>query len=260
MATLGKCMECGGLASSQASRCPRCSTRYPGGVKCTVCCQTLKRSEALKISKDYGEIGLSTSVKFFHYSCHQQVSQVRMGRSRTSCPVCLQSIEFDTSSSVNCSNCGQKFSTHFKNPSFAPCFYCGFLLNKNLEVAIKDVNRQFLDGYVTETLYAHKVCYTQDRQDKEKIQQKKEKFEQARANRQNYQNRRQKHRSDKIRETLAMSLILGLGVGLIVGGLGGGISHFAFGFGYNWKNAALLGFSGVSILTGIAVGIFNLFE
>lgn len=260
MATLEKCIECGGLVSSQAAECPRCSTRYPLGVKCVVCGKMLRRSAAIKVSKDYGDIGLPTSVKFFHYDCHQQVSQVRVSRSRTSCPVCRHSIEFDTSSSVSCPNCGQKFPTHLKNPSFAPCCYCGFPLNKNLEVAVKEVQRQYLDGWVTETVYAHKICYTPQRQAEEQIQQKKEQREKTRATQANTNRLRTKKQAEQRRETLATAIILGLALGLIVGGLGGGLSHVFFGFGSSWKSTALGGFCSVSILTAVAVWIVSFFE
>lgn len=259
MATLVKCVECSGVISSQAARCPRCSTRYPLGVKCVVCCQILKRSEALKISKDYGEIGLPTSVRFFHYSCHQKVSQLRTSRSRTSCPVCQHAIEFDTSSSVLCPNCGQKFPTHLKNPSFAPCYYCGFSLNKSLEVAIRESQRRFLDGWIAATVYAHRICYTKERQAAEEKQQKDEQLEKARAYQENTSHRRRK-KTGKYRENLAISIILGLTLGIIVGGLGGGLSHFVFGFGGSWESAALLGFCSVSILTVVAVLIVSFFE
>ncbi len=259
MATLDKCIECGGLVSSQASQCPRCLTPYPLGVKCAVCCKILKRSEALKVKKNYGEIGIPTSVRFFHYSCHQQVSQLRTSRSRTSCPVCKHPFEFDTSSSITCPNCGQAFPTHLKNPSYAPCCYCGFTLNKNLELAVKEVQGQFLDGWVTETLYAHRICYTKERQEDEQIQQKNERLENIRANKKIANNLRQKQ-ATKNQETLAVSIILGLALGIIVGGLGGGISHFVFGFGTSWRSAALLGLCSVSILTVVAVWIFRFFE
>ncbi len=257
--TLSKCIECGGLVSSQASQCPRCSSRYPLGVKCIVCCQTLKRSEALKLTKEYGGAENRVSVKFFHYSCHEQISQIRIGRARTSCPTCHAPIEFDTASSVNCHNCGQIIPTNLANPSVAHCCYCGFLLNKSLEVAIKEVSRPFLSGIITETLYAHRICYTSERQEQEEQLKKRQKLDQSRITRKKAEIRRSKQVS-KNKETLAFSIFLGLAAGIIIGGVGGGISHFVFSFSSSWQSAALIGFGGVSILTVVAVWIFSLFE
>jgi F0F1-type ATP synthase assembly protein I len=128
-----------------------------------------------------------------------------------------------------------------------------------LELAVKEVQRQFLDGWVTESLYAHRVCYTKERQEEEKIQHKNERLENIRANKKNANNFRKKQ-ATKNQETLAVSIILGLALGIIVGGLGGGISHLVFGFGTSWRSAALLGFCSVSILTVVAVWIFRFFE
>jgi len=259
MATLLQCIECGGTVSSQASQCPRCSTKYPFGVKCTVCCKALKRSEALKLVRDFGETGQPDIVRFFHHSCYKQVSQVRIGSSRTSCPVCKQAIEFDTSSSVNCPNCGHHILTKLEKPSFAPCCYCDFPLNTRLEVALKELPRQFLEGWVTETLYTHKICYTQERQEEEKKKQKREQIEQVIASKRQTKNLR-KRQSNKNKENLVVSIILGVALGILVGGLGGVTSHFVLGFGSTWKSAAWFGFCSVSILTVVTVWIFSLFD
>lgn len=259
MATLLQCLECGSPVSSHASKCPRCSTRYPFGVKCIVCCEILKRSEALKLVRDYGETNHPSVVKFFHHACYEQVSKVRVGKSRTSCPVCKHAIEFDTCSSINCPNCGHHILTRLENPSFAPCCYCGFPLNTRLEVAIKEVPRQFLEGWITETLYAHKICYTSERKEAEKKLQKQEKLNTILANKRQSKTHRIKQ-AVKSRETLAVSLILGLVIGFFLGGVGGGLSHLAFGFASNWKSAALWGFCSVSLVTVVVVWILSLFD
>lgn len=259
MATLLKCIECGRPVSSQASECPHCSTRYPLGVKCIVCCEHLKRSEAIKKTKEYGGAENRISVKFFHRSCYERVSTLKLGKSRTSCPVCKSAIEFDTSSTVNCSNCGQKINTRLEDPTFAPCCYCGFHLNQNLEVAVKEVSRQFLTGWTTETLYAHKVCYTTERQEQERISQQRERIEKKHINRKKNESIR-KRQSARNKETLFLSIFLGLALGVIVGGGGGVTSHFIFGFGASWKNAALFGSCSVFLLTVVAVWLFSLFE
>jgi len=259
MATLLKCIECGGMVSSQASQCPRCTTNYPFGVKCIVCCQNLKRSGALKKTKEYGGAENKIEVKFFHEACYQQVSQLKIGRSRITCHVCKNPIEFDTSSTVSCYNCGQEIRTHFKDPSFAPCCYCNLPLNKSLEVAVKQVNRQFLDGVTRETVYSHKVCYTKERQVKERGLQRREQQEMQKA-RSNHNASIRNQRTEKNIETLALSIFLGLAMGIIVGVLGGVAAHFIIGFGSNLQNAAFLGFSLVFLVTVVAVWIFSFFE
>ncbi len=256
MATLLQCIECGGTVSSQASQCPRCSTKYPFGVKCTVCCKALKRSEALKLVRDYEKTNQPDIVRFFHHSCYKLVSQIRIGKSRTSCPVCKHAIEFDTSSSVTCSNCGQHILTSLEKPSFAPCCYCGFPLNTRLEVAIKEVPRQFLDGWVTETLYAHKICYTPERQEKEKRERKKEQLDTIFAKNKQAKSFRQKQ-SLKNQESLAVSIILGIVIGIIVGSSGGAISHFVLGFGSSWQSATLWGFCSVSLVSIVTILILS---
>lgn len=259
MANLLKCMECGGMVSSQASQCPRCTTNYPFGVKCVVCCQNLKRSEALKKTKEYGGAENQIEVKFFHEACYQQVSQLRLGRSRITCHVCQNPIDFNTSSTVSCYNCGQEIRTHFQDPSFAPCCYCGLPLNKSLEVAVKEVSRQFLDGLTTEKVYSHNVCYTKERQVKERGLQAREQREMQNARINHTESRRNKQAERNI-ETLILSLFFSLVLGIIVGTLGGVVAHFMIGFGSSWQGAAFLGFCWVSAVTVVAVWIFSFFE
>jgi hypothetical protein len=259
MVSLSKCVECDGLVSSQAPQCPHCITQYPSGVKCSVCCEALKRSEAIKITKEYGGAENRVSVKFFHPSCHAQVNQIRAGRARTVCPACQRSIEFETSSSVICNHCGHQCFTKFENPSFASCCYCGFHLNKNLEVAVKEVNRQFLTGWVTETIYAHKICYTKQRQEQEEKSQKKELIDNEYIKKKRAKELRNQ-KAKRNRETLILSVASGLVIGAIVGGVGGAIFHLVWGFASSWRSAAFLGFGGVSVLTMIAVWLFSLVE
>jgi hypothetical protein len=259
MATLLRCIDCGKVVSSHASQCPHCQSRYPLGVKCTVCCQILKKSEALQISKDYGKRDIPKSVKFFHPSCYHQVNQIRTGKTITSCPACQASIEFDTSSWVICNNCGHEFSTQLQDPDFASCCYCGFRLNKNLEVKVKDISRQLLDGWITETLYAHKICYTQERRDQERISQLKERAEQERIKKIRGASKQNKQ-SERNIETLLLSISIGLPLGIIFGGLGGVIAHFMLGFSSSWQSAALLGFAGIFLVTIGVVWILSLFE
>jgi hypothetical protein len=128
-----------------------------------------------------------------------------------------------------------------------------------LEVAVKQVSRPFLEGWVTETLYAHKICYTKERQDQEKRSQQKERLEKERIARTRSANLREKQLS-RTRETLFLSIFLGLAIGIIIGGLGGVIAHFIFGFASSWQVAALLGFFGIYIVSIVAVWIFSIFD
>lgn len=83
---------------------------------------------------------------------------------------------------------------------------------------MKEVQRQYLDGWVTETVYAHKICYTPEKQAKEHIQQKKEQREKARVNQVNTNRLRTKKQAEQRRETLVTSITLGLALGLMCGG------------------------------------------
>lgn len=259
MATLLKCVECGGLVSSQASQCPRCTTCYPFGVKCIVCCQSLKRSEAVKITKEYGGAENRISVKFFHADCHAQVSQIKISRSSTSCPVCKAAIEFDTGSLLTCHNCGHEFATKLKDPSFGSCCYCGFHLNKSLEVKVKEVSRQFLTGWVSEPVYAHRICYTKERQNEERKLQKTEAIAQEYANKKRARELR-KNKALRNRETLFLAVALALVLGIMIGSLGGILAHFVWGFASSLSSAALFGFSGIFVVTIIVVLILSIFE
>jgi len=182
-----------------------------------------------------------------------------MGRSRASCPVCKSSIEFDTSSFIGCSKCGHQFPTKLEDPSFTSCYYCGFRLNKNLEVHIKEVSRPFLDRWITEPVYAHNICYTEERQEEEKKIQRQEYLEMVKINRKRTE-QIDKKTSKKHKETLILSISLGLAIGVIFGGLGGVISHWILGFGGSFQSAGLFGFYCVFVLTVTAVWIFSFFD
>jgi hypothetical protein len=132
-------------------------------------------------------------------------------------------------------------------------------LNTRLEVALKEVPRQFLEGWVTETIYAHKICYTPERQQEEKKQQKKEQLDTIIAGKKQAKSFRKKQ-SLKNQENLAVSIILGIVIGIIVGGTGGTISHFVFGFGSSWQSSSIWGFCSVSILTIVSILIFSLLD
>lgn len=259
MATLVNCLECGKNVSSEAPRCPHCTTRYPLGVKCIVCCKFLQRSKALKISKEYGGAENRVSVKFFHHSCHQQVNQIRLGRGRTSCPVCKQSIEFETASSVSCRNCGQNFLTNLADPSFDFCCYCGFRLNTSLEIAIKDGERQFLDGWIAQTTYAHKICYTQERQEAEQNLLRKEQLLKMQFKRERAKVLRE-DKKEQIIKNIGVAILSGLVIGTLVGGLGSVILNWIFKLGFNWQSTALFGFLGFFLLTIVIVLFYSMLK
>lgn len=248
MAILVSCLECGKNVSSEAPKCPHCKSNYPIGVKCVVCCQNLKRSQALKLQKEYGGAENRISVKFFHPSCHRQVNQIKLGKGRTSCPVCRRSIEFETASSVSCQHCGQNFATNLADPVFAFCCYCNFRLNTNLEVAIKENNRPFLDGWINETIYAHKICYTPERQKNEQDLLKQDHLEKQRFEKQQ-QARHKAIKAQQTKERVGLAIVAGLVLGLIVGGGGGIILNGIFRLGFSGLGIAVFGFSLVFVLT-----------
>jgi hypothetical protein len=259
MAILVSCFECGKTVSSEAPRCPHCGSNYPIGVKCIVCCQNLKRSQAKKDKKEYGGAENRVEIKFFHENCYQQVNQIHMGRGRTSCPVCRVGIEFETASSVNCQNCGQYFATNLSDPVLAFCCYCNFRLNTNLEVAIKEENRPFLDGWVTETIYAHKLCYTSERQDAEQNLLKQQHLDKLRFEKQK-KLRVSAQKAELTRKRLGLGLTSGLILGIVVGGLGGVILNLIFALGFSWQSIAIFGFCSVFIVTFVAFLIFSWFR
>jgi F0F1-type ATP synthase assembly protein I len=259
MAILVSCFECSKTVSSEAPRCPHCGTNYPIGVKCTVCCQNLRRSQAKKQQKEFGGAENRIEVKFFHESCYQQVNQIRIGRGSTSCPVCRVGIEFETASSVSCQNCGQNFATNLSDPVLAFCYYCNFRLNTNLEVALKEESRPFLDGWVTETVYAHKICHTPERQKAEQDLLKQEHLDKLRFEKQK-QARISTQKAEKNRKRIGLAITSGLVLGIVVGGVGGVILNVIFALGFSLQSIALFGFCSVFIVTLVAFLIFSWFR
>jgi len=164
-------MECGGMVSSEADKCPHCNTGRDGirGVNCTICGGFLKFSEARHIKPHK-----SSESQFFHDSCYQKISQTVEKKKIINCPVCTQQNLFsyakDRSSrispsyykeSINCAKCGHpyEYQPTKENDPYTNCNYCGLLLEKQLEVLFKDYR-----GY---DRYAHKLCYTNERQAQE---------------------------------------------------------------------------------------------
>jgi len=167
MADILKCMECGGMVSSEAYQCPHCKTGGYGiqGVKCTVCGGLLKFSEAHRIDR------FEENTDFFHNSCYQKVSQIVDKKKTINCPACTHPNQFSYATNrgnnfsafqLNCANCGHpyEYQQTKENDPYTECKYCGFLLEKNREVLIKN----YYGGY---DHYAHKVCYTNERQAQE---------------------------------------------------------------------------------------------
>ena len=162
MTDLLRCMECGGIVSSEADRCPQCHTGREGirGVECKVCLGILKKTEA-------------TRSGYFHDSCYQKVSRPIVERKKTiNCPVCQQPNPFSfshTSSFTSklrnysnriqqiCAKCGHPYAYQpiAEDDPYSSCIYCGLPLEKSLEVQIIGSG------------YAHKVCNNNARQDRE---------------------------------------------------------------------------------------------
>ncbi|HCV29348.1 MAG TPA: hypothetical protein DGO89_03345 [Microcoleaceae bacterium UBA9251] len=161
-------MECGGMVSSEANQCPHCKTSRDGirGVKCHVCGGLLKFSESIKRYYDDDE-----KSEFFHHACYQQVSLKIVEKNQTiNCPVCSEPNHFSYGrrernwrthfkERINCAKCGHpyEYEQTEENDPYTNCMYCGFLLEKNLEVVVKNP----YGGYDS---YAHKLCYTNERQ------------------------------------------------------------------------------------------------
>jgi DNA-directed RNA polymerase subunit RPC12/RpoP len=177
MAELIKCMECGGMVSSEANQCPHCKTGYIGirGVNCHACGGLLKVSEAIRHSPKSPD---------FHNSCYQQISRQIIEKKQTiNCPVCAQPNQFSYGKSsyyrnsrnpyssgttsrshnterINCAKCGHpyEYKQIEANDPYEHCKYCDFLLEKNLELKILDVESYY---------YAHKICNNKERQAKQ---------------------------------------------------------------------------------------------
>ena len=171
MAELIKCMECGGMVSSEANQCPHCKGSFRG-VKCKACGGLLTFSEAIKVRHSFYE---DTS-EYFHNSCYQQITCEIVEKKKTiNCPVCAQPNQFSygnyryhrysrrhDTERINCANCGHpyEYEQSEANDPYANCKYCEFLLEKDLEVKI--LNPQNNKDY-----YAHKLCNNKERQAQE---------------------------------------------------------------------------------------------
>jgi DNA-directed RNA polymerase subunit RPC12/RpoP len=162
------------MVSSEADKCPHCNTGRDGirGVNCLVCGGLLKFSEARRITKGYYEYAKS---EFCHDACYQQVTRKIVEKKQTiNCPVCSEPNQFSYAQQssnkprsnykerINCAKCGHpyEYQQTKENDPYTECKYCGFLLEKNREVLIKN----YYGGY---DHYAHKVCYTNERQAQE---------------------------------------------------------------------------------------------
>ena len=167
MADLLKCMECGGMVSSEAYKCPHCNTGSDGirGVNCTICGGFLKFSEARHI-----KLGEYSKSQFFHNSCYQKISQTVEKKKTINCPVCTQPNLFSNadprsrlhySERINCAKCGHpyEYQQTKENDPYTECMYCGFLLEKNLEVLVFKSDYHDSPDY-----YSHKLCDTNERQ------------------------------------------------------------------------------------------------
>jgi len=178
MAELIKCMECGGMVSSEANQCLHCKTDSNGikGVKCTTCGGLLKFSEAIKVNDYYDEGAEKYIYRSFHNSCYQQISCKIVEKKLTiNCPVCGQPNQFSYGNSshgysrshrterINCAKCAHpyEYKQTAANDPYASCKYCRFLLEKDLEVKILNpYNKDFYD-------YVHKLCNNKERQAQE---------------------------------------------------------------------------------------------
>lgn len=240
MADLLKCMECGAMVSSEAHQCPQCNTGREGirGAECKVCLGLLKISEAT-----YAHSG------YFHNSCYQKVSRPIIERKKTiNCPVGQQpnlisygennnysGSRLHNSHFISCANCGHPYA--YRPPEeddpYCNCMYCGFLLEKNLEVHIKD------------KYYAHKVCNTKERQYLE-LQSKKNQENMVKMREEERKMREedyQKKREEKKKKNFSKKLKSAIGEAYVPLLIPGG---FFFVFGNFWG----------SLVCGVLLAIF----
>jgi DNA-directed RNA polymerase subunit RPC12/RpoP len=141
---------------------------------------------------------------YFHDSCYQKVSRQIVEKKKTiNCPVCQQPNLFSYGQnnysgsrlhnyhSISCANCGHPYAytPREENDPYCNCMYCGFLLEKSLEVQI--IGSQ----------YAHKVCNTNERQYRE-LQRKKNQENMVKMREQERKTREEdeKKAEEKIRE------------------------------------------------------------
>lgn len=245
MAELIKCMECGGMVSSEANQCPHCKTGSAGinGVKCHACGSLLKLSEAITFSlqgeSDYGKS------EYFHNSCYQQISRKIEKKQTINCPICAQPNQFsyvnysyrysmiNNTKRINCANCGHPYEyKHIKaNDPYASCTYCGFLLEKDL--AVKILNPENNKDY-----YAHKLCNNKERQAQELEKKKYYENREMMRNEEKHKMRRKEAMENSngcLQQTLIPMLILG-GFCIYLGGF----SPWLFGVSFTVYIIALI--------------------
>jgi F0F1-type ATP synthase assembly protein I len=128
-----------------------------------------------------------------------------------------------------------------------------------LERAIKEASRPFLDGWITETIYAHKVCYTTDRQKEEEDLLKKEQLALQRVKRDRSKVLKE-DKAERSRRTIGLAIASGLVVGIVFGSFGGVIFNWIFNFGFSWQSTALFGFGFGFILTIVGFLMVSLFK
>ncbi len=227
MAELIKCMECGGMVSSEANQCPHCKTGRNGinGLKCHACGGLLKLSEAITFSL-HGESDYEKS-ESFHNSCYQQISRKIEKKQTINCPVCAQPKQFsyanysyrysiiNNTERINCANCGHPYEyKHIKaNDPYARCKYCGFLLEKDLEVKIVDPQNN-------QDYYAHKLCNNKERQEQQVETKKYYENQEMMRNEEKYKMERKKAKESfevSFKETFIPILLFG-GFCVYVGG------------------------------------------
>jgi hypothetical protein len=195
-------MECGGMVSSEANQCPHCKTNCYGirGVNCTVCGEILKFSEARRMQNPFFDERSDS----FHDSCYQQVSRKSVEKQTINCPVCTQPNQFsynNRNQRINCSKCGHPYEGKVQNDTYSCCFYCGYILEKNLEVRIGKTSG-----------YAHKLCYTPQRQSEQlqfEINKENRDKKMAEEARQEMKKKAQEKFESKLRGALLPGLFMG---------------------------------------------------
>ena len=140
MATLGRCVECGGEVSTGAAECPHCH-KYPRLVTCSFCRKPLRGSQAISM---------------MHPACYE-AQQASKDSDKFSCAVCrsefshrdfkfalVQSMDLSyPARSSPCPKCGHPFEVE-------KCEHCGGGLIKGMG---EEVHRRS-----QHPLHVHKFC------------------------------------------------------------------------------------------------------
>lgn len=166
--SLVKCIECGHSVAKSATKCPKCGSDYPHGVKCAICHEPMKRDSALVRKEHYMFYN-----KYYHSQCVVRMLSIPSGTVCSDCGVPIDNSIFPLKA-LPASNEQQKWW-----PSCPNCGSQPVLKGKicdSCRLPILPFHR-FAEGYQINydsgTLYSsvffHEYCANKDRHAKECI-------------------------------------------------------------------------------------------